>query len=158
MIWTLIFALVVKTKDVVRNWDIGYVDKINPDNSQPRRVIGVNGEWPIPAIEATVGDTLIINIKNSLNVMTALHTHGLFHNGTNYNDGAIGSTECGIAPGSSLTYKIPLTQSGTYWAHGHMDGQYLDGLRAPLIIHDPKDKDVLKYDEEYVISIAGILN
>ena len=30
---------------VTLNWDIGYVNGINPDGELSRRVIGINGQW-----------------------------------------------------------------------------------------------------------------
>ena len=40
-----------------------------------------------PPVEATIGDTLVINTHNSLDEPTALHTHGMFQNNTGYMDG-----------------------------------------------------------------------
>jgi iron transport multicopper oxidase len=144
----------IQAANVTYNWKITYVNNVNPDNQFPRRAIGVNGIWPAPAINVTLGDLLIINVENGLDVPTALHSHGLFHNGTNYNDGAAGITECGIAPGTKLTYTIPIQQTGTYWIHGHMNGQYVDGLQAPLVIHAPNESTELKYDAEYTLSFT----
>lgn len=45
-------------------------------------------------------------------------------------------------------------QPGTYWYHSHAKGQYPDGLRAPLIVHDPKSPFKDEYDEEYVLSVS----
>lgn len=48
----------------------------------------------------------------------------------------------GIPPGQSYTYEIPMNVSGqwgSYWVHAHATGQYVDGLRAPLIIHRNPD-------------------
>jgi iron transport multicopper oxidase len=101
----------------------------------------------------TLGDSLIVNVKNNLNVPTALHAHGLYQNKTNFMDGAFGITECGILPGESFTYNFTIAQTGTYWIHGHFMGQYVDGLRAPLILLDPKEP--AKYDSEYIVSLAG---
>ncbi|KAL2914214.1 ferroxidase fet3 [Polyrhizophydium stewartii] len=134
-------------------WSIGWVDNINPDGLAPRRVIGVNGKWPIDPIVATLGDTLVIHATNKLDVDTALHAHGLYQNGTTYYDGAAGITECGIAPGSTFTYNIPIQQTGTYWLHGHRYGQYVDGLRTPLILR-PQNQTRLKFDDEIVLSLS----
>ena len=43
----------------------------------------------------------------------------------------------------------PLSDSKT-----HDMGQYPDGLRGPLIIHDPNDPYAGKYDEERVLSVS----
>ncbi|KNC99476.1 uncharacterized protein SPPG_05711 [Spizellomyces punctatus DAOM BR117] len=131
--------------------DIGYIQNVNADGHFARRVIGVNGKWPPPKLIANYNDTLVINVRNSLDVPTALHSHGMFFNKTNYFDGAAGVTQCGIPPGSNFTYEIPLQQWGTYWYHAHVRGQYLDGFRGALIINPPPTAQLAKYDHEYTL-------
>lgn len=88
------------------NFNVGWVTR-NPDGLFDRPVIGINGQWPIPRIEATVGDRVVVNLNNQLgNESTSLHFHGLFMNGTNEMDGVVGVTQCGIPPGSSFTYNF----------------------------------------------------
>ncbi|KAJ3043643.1 ferroxidase fet3 [Rhizophlyctis rosea] len=151
---TSILALAIAVKGAVRTYDfeIGYVQNVTADDQQARRVIGVNGKWPPPPIEAWVNDTVVINVKNSLDVQTGLHSHGIFQNGTNWMDGAVGVTQCGIPPGQSYTYKYNITQHGTYWYHSHFMGQYVDGLRAPLILHPAQE--AYQYDGDYTIVVS----
>lgn len=81
--------------------------RANPDNAFERPVIGINGQWPIPTIECNVGDRIVINLNNQLgNQSTSLHFHGLYQNGTNQMDGPSGVTQCGVPPGSSITYNF----------------------------------------------------
>jgi iron transport multicopper oxidase len=150
---SLIFS-VVGCAVVSLHWNISYVENVNPDGLFPRRAIGVNGKWPIPRVEASLGDLLVIHVENQLLVPTALHTHGLYHNNTNYMDGAGLITECGIAPGTSLTYSIPIQQTGSYWIHGHMSGQYVDGFQTSLILKQEGEEQLLGYDQEYVLSFS----
>ncbi|KAJ2747348.1 ferroxidase fet3 [Coemansia sp. BCRC 34301] len=122
------------------------------DGVHERMAVVVNGEIPMPLVRANLGDTLALRIRNGLkDEATGLHSHGLFNNGTNYYDGAGMVTECGIAPGSEMTYEILLTQTGTYWLHGHHNSQYINGLRGPLIITDPEGEPY-DYDEDLVIT------
>ncbi|EGF81564.1 hypothetical protein BATDEDRAFT_19293 [Batrachochytrium dendrobatidis JAM81] len=147
----------VSAATVSLNWTISWIDNVNPDGLFPRRAIGVNGKWPIDEIHATIGDTLVIHATNHLDMPTSLHAHGLYQNGTNYYDGAFGVTECGIAPGMTYTYNIPIQQTGTYWLHGHHLGQYVDGFRTPLILHPTaaqKAASKIKYDDEIVLSLS----
>ncbi|KAF8315333.1 Cupredoxin [Clavulina sp. PMI_390] len=140
-------------------WNISYVDGANPSGLQPRRVIGVNGSWPLPPVTVTQGDELIIHAYNGLpDAGTALHHHGLYFNGTSYYDGAVGVTQCAIPPGSTFDYHISTDlQYGTYWIHGHYNGQYVDGLRTPLII---QPNTTLKYpvDGDYTIVLGDWYN
>ena|SRR5947207_12074319 len=76
------------------DWNIEYVTA-NPDGQFARRVIGVNGKWPPPIVRLDFGDRLLLNVNNHLgeNTTTGLHAHGLFQRGTNYYDGAVGTTQ-----------------------------------------------------------------
>ncbi|KAH8896709.1 iron transport multicopper oxidase FET3 [Thozetella sp. PMI_491] len=141
-------------KTITRDFTVGWV-LANPDGAFERPTIGINGQWPLPLITATVGDRLKLNLHNALgNASTSLHFHGFFQNGTNYMDGAVGVTQCAVPPGESFTYDIKFDQPGTYWYHAHNDGQYLDGLRGPVVVHDPAGPHEGKYDEELVITLS----
>ncbi|KAI8144976.1 multicopper oxidase-domain-containing protein [Fennellomyces sp. T-0311] len=133
------------------NWDIGYTTA-NPDGLFERRVIGVNGKWPPPPVEATLNDTLVINVQNSLDQPTALHAHGMFQNNTGYMDGPVMVTQCPIPPGSNFTYEFNITQHGTYWIHSHFKGQYMDGLRTPFILHNTVED--YQYDFDQTVTLA----
>ncbi|KAJ2790402.1 ferroxidase fet3, partial [Coemansia guatemalensis] len=143
-------AGISNTANVELNWNIELVDYTMEDLFT-RKAIGVNGQWPIPGIEAMLGDTLIIHATNKLDEPTSIHSHGLFQNGTNFYDGASMVTECGIPPNSTFTYEIPLRQAGTYWVHSHYKSQTADGLRTSLVIRDPNE--YYKYDEEIVLPL-----
>lgn len=79
----------------------------NPDGAFDRPTIGINGQWPIPRIEADIGDRIIVNVNNQLgNQSTSLHFHGLFQNGTVHMDGPSGVTQCDIVPGGSMAYNF----------------------------------------------------
>jgi len=49
---------------------------------------------------------------------------------------------------------MQIHQPGTYWYHSHVDGQYPDGLRGPLIIHDPDSPYAGQYEEELIITLS----
>ncbi|KAA1476163.1 ferroxidase [Dentipellis sp. KUC8613] len=136
-------------------WNITYVEDANPDGLFPRRVIGVNGSWPIPPIEVSTNDSLLVHAFNSLDQPTTLHHHGMFFNSTTWMDGAQGVSQCGVPPGQSWDYVVPINSSGqwgTYWVHSHAGGQYVDGLRGPVVIHPPKEAH--QYDEEFTIVLG----
>ena len=96
LLWVLLLPLCkvvdgAGTKSL--EWDITYTTA-NPDSKHVRTVIGVNGKWPLPAIELDLGDRLILKVNNKLDdANTALHAHGLFQKVTNYFDGAAGATQ-----------------------------------------------------------------
>ncbi|KAH6891173.1 Cupredoxin [Thelonectria olida] len=136
------------------DFDIHWI-RANPDGAFERPVIGINGKWPIPTIEANIGDRIIINAHNNLgNQSTSLHFHGLYMNGSTHMDGPAGVSQCPIAPGSSFTYNFTIDQPGTYWYHSHTSAQYPDGLRGPLIVHDKDFPYEKKVDEELVLTLS----
>lgn len=102
----LICVCISEAATVTYDFNITWVNA-NPDGAFDRATIGINGEWPIPIIRATVGDTLIVNVDNQLgNQSTSLHFHGLYQNGTTHMDGPHGVTQCGITTGTKFTYNF----------------------------------------------------
>ncbi|PMD37211.1 Ferroxidase [Hyaloscypha variabilis F] len=138
---------------VTYDWSIDWVTAA-PDGFS-RQVIGINGAWPCPPIEATVGDTVVINVYNNLgSESTGIHFHGLSQTGTQVMDGPSGVTQCPIPPGSHFTYSFQIDSPGSYWYHSHNKGQYPDGLRGPIVVHDPADPYAGQYDEEFVLTTS----
>lgn len=150
MVWVV--GVVCKTHEF--NFTAEYVNK-NPDGVYDRRVIGINGEWPIPTIRVQKNDRVIINLTNGLKDKdTSLHFHGLFQKGSNAMDGPQMVTQCPIPPGYTFTYDFNVTdQAGTYWYHSHSGNQYGDGLRGLFIIEDTEELP-FAYDEEVTLSVS----
>lgn len=87
------------------NWDVTWVNA-SPDGFE-RPVIGINGAWPCPTIEANVGDTIVLTINNQLgNETTGIHFHGIDQINTSWMDGANGVVQCSVPPNSSITYSF----------------------------------------------------
>lgn len=82
----------------------------------PRRLTGVNGTVPGPAIVATEGEWLVVTVVNSLLEPTVVHWHGMMQVGTPQMDGVPTVTQCAIAPGGMMTYAFRATIAGTYCA------------------------------------------
>ncbi|KAJ0158690.1 Iron transport multicopper oxidase FET3, partial [Colletotrichum tanaceti] len=154
---TLAWANVALAATVTLNWEATWVNAAPLGISRP--VIGINGQWPCPKIEANVGDTIVVNLVNRLgNQTTGIHFHGMNQVNTNSMDGPSMVTQCPLPPDMSITYTFTADQGGTFWWHSHNMGQYPDGMRGPLIIHDPKDPYAGKYDEEYILSMSDWYN
>ncbi|KAF4637511.1 hypothetical protein G7Y89_g556 [Cudoniella acicularis] len=155
--WLLhaIFCLhIAEAATVTYDFNITWVTA-NPDGLYDRPTIGINGQWPLPVMRATIGDQVVVKVNNQLgNQSTSLHFHGLFQNGSTSMDGPSQVSQCPIPSGSQFTYNFTVNQPGTYWYHSHNLGQYPDGLRAPLIISDPDLPYNDQVDEEVVISVS----
>ncbi|KIW40573.1 uncharacterized protein PV06_07758 [Exophiala oligosperma] len=112
-----------------------------PDGVQ-RDVILINGQFPGPTIEANWGDTIEVTVTNLISEPkegTSLHWHGLLQQGTPWEDGVPGITQCPIAPGATFTYSYLADLYGTSWYHAHYSAQYAAGLFGAIIIHGPSN-------------------
>ncbi|KAJ5746212.1 hypothetical protein N7520_011394 [Penicillium odoratum] len=144
----------VQAKTVTYDFNVTWV-MANPDGLFDRKVVGINGQWPLPPIEVDKGDRLIVNMYNGLGDKdTSIHWHGMFQNETNGMDGPSMVTQCPIPPGSSFTYNFTINQHGTYWYHCHTDSCYPDGYRQSLVVHDNSSYFNDMYDEEYTITMS----
>ncbi|CAG8661563.1 8704_t:CDS:2 [Gigaspora margarita] len=75
-------------------------------------------------------------------------------NQTTWFDGVPGLTQCPQSTGSSFSYIFKVEQYGTYWYHSHFVAQYVDGLKGPIIVHDPEDPYKDSCDFEYVMTVS----
>lgn len=109
----------------------------------------------VPMIEADLGDTIVVTAKNSLgNQATSLHFHGMFQQGTAQSDGPVSLTQCAIQPGASYTYTFVANPAGTHWYHSHNKGQYPDGLRGKMVIHDKAWESSLNIESQMTYSMS----
>jgi hypothetical protein len=99
------FTKIPRPKLRTFNWNIGWVNAA--PNGFERPFVGINGQWPCPALDLNVGDTIKINAYNGLgNESTAIHFHGIFQHNTAEMDGPAMVTQCPIAPGMSESSRI----------------------------------------------------
>ncbi|OQE31495.1 hypothetical protein PENSTE_c001G04650 [Penicillium steckii] len=144
----------IQAKTITYDWNVTWVNA-NPDGLADRKVIGINGQWPLPVVEVDKGDRLVVNMYNGLGDKdTSIHWHGMFQNGTNGMDGASMVTQCPVPPGQSFTYNFTINQNGTYWYHCHTNNCYPDGYRQALIVHDKDAYYNDMYDKEYTLTMS----
>jgi iron transport multicopper oxidase len=150
----LLFCSCTAAKTVTYDFNVSWVTA-NPDGLADRKVIGINGQWPLPVIEVDKGDRLVVNMYNGLGDKNAsIHFHGMYQTDTSNMDGASMVTQCPIVPGSSFTYNFTVNQNGTYWYHCHTDFCYPDGYRQALIVHDSDAYFNDEYEEEFTVTIS----
>ncbi len=105
-----------------------------------------------PAIQAEVGDTIVVHFKNNAPFPAAVHPHGVRYGkdseGTPYNDGTSGADKADddVKPGGTHTYVWEVPEragpgagdgSSVMWMyHGHRDevSDTYAGLIGPLIV------------------------
>jgi FtsP/CotA-like multicopper oxidase with cupredoxin domain len=79
---------------------------------------GFNGKVPGPTIEARLGATLVVRLKNGLPEPTTIHWHGLRV------PTAMDGTEAvrrPVRPGEMFEYRFELPDAGTFWYHPHIN-------------------------------------
>ncbi|TFK81611.1 multicopper oxidase [Polyporus arcularius HHB13444] len=127
----------------------------SPDGVQKRMLV-VNGQYPGPTIEANGGDRIVVNVTNKVSNSTSIHWHGLYQRGTNFYDGSMAITQCGIPTGESMVYNFTFDGFvGSTWWHAHAGTQYTDGITGALIIH-AKNESVPTYDGDIVLQLADL--
>lgn len=130
---------------VTREYWLEAQEIISAPDGYERQVLVFNGTSPGPTIEANWGDWIVVHVKNAIpHNGTAVHWHGVRMLNNVENDGVPGVTQCGIAPGDTMTYRFRAQQYGTSWYHSHFSYQAVDGLSGPIIIHGPATAN---YDE-----------
>lgn len=153
-IWCTLLALVfAKTHEF--HFNASLVDA-NPDGTYQRKVIGFNGEWPLPVIRVAKHDRVVIQLTNGMpDRNISLHFHGLFMESQNSMDGPEYMTQCPIPPGITFVYDFTVNQTGTYWYHLHLGSQYSDGLRGMFIVEETAaEKYPFEFDEEVALSVS----
>lgn len=106
------------------------------------RRLAYNGSVPGPIIRVKQGSSINLTLKNSTEVATTLHPHGLR---LDYRyDGVPGVGQNPIATGESFEYKLDFPDAGIYWYHPHVREDYSQeaGLYGVFIV-EPKNPNVL---------------
>lgn len=133
----------------------GQINLVGPD-FPATEVWGFNGQVPGTPIRIPHGHLLNATVKNSLDVPTAVHWHGIRL--PNAMDGVAGLTQPAIPPGESFKYQFTPPDSGTYWYHSHVNAfeQIGRGLYGPLIIDELQppvvDRDLIWMIDDWRLS------
>ena len=100
----------------------------------------VNGTTPGPTLRVWPRQRVQITVISEVfNDGTTVHWHGMLQRNTPFMDGVPGLTQCPISnvPGNNtLVYDFTTDEPGTFWYHGHYNGQYTDGLYGALVVDD----------------------
>ena len=108
-------------------------------NGTAFKMYGYNGQIPGPVIKAPEGSTITVNVKNSIDMDTTIHWHGLRLD--NKNDGVPNLTQDVIHPNGTYTYTVTFPDEGIYWYHPHVreDIQQDMGLYGNLLVEPTSD-------------------
>ncbi|MDQ8198208.1 copper resistance system multicopper oxidase [Pelagicoccus enzymogenes] len=117
------------------------------------RATAINGTVPGPLMHWREGDTVELNVTNSLmdTKHASIHWHGILV--PFRMDGVPGVNFAGIKPGETFTYRYKLVQSGTYWYHSHSAFQEQTGAYGPLVI-EPRGGEAIRADRDYTVVLS----
>ena len=102
--------------------------------------IGVNGLLPGPTLVVNEGQTVVIDVTNTLiNKEISIHWHGQFQYSTPWMDGVDHITQCPIPTYAQFRYIFKAQPSGTMWYHSHVGTQRTEGLFGALIVREQQD-------------------
>src|ERR1700729_2694680 len=96
-----------------------------------------------------VGKPFRVRVENGIGEPSLIHWHGLTPPWRQ--DGVPGISGPPIPAGGSADYDFPLRFGGTFWMHSHQGLQEQRLMRAPLIIHDQRDRPD---EQEVVVMLA----
>ncbi|UZJ55563.1 hypothetical protein CBS101457_004883 [Exobasidium rhododendri] len=145
--YTLNPSFPITTATTTRSYTFAIAAQTGAPDGVQKTMYTVNGQMPGPLIEANEGDTIQVTVNNHLSEGTSIHWHGMYQNGTQYNDGVPGFSQCPIPAGGSYTYSFSTAgQFGSFWWHSHSSTQYTDGILGPMIIHSTRDPYVRGVD------------
>ena len=100
-------------------------------------MFGYNGQYPGPLIQAPQNATIIVRVKNEIEMPTTIHWHGIRID--NRFDGVPGLTQEAIGRDETFTYEVRVPDAGMYWYHPHVreDVQQDLGLYGNLLVTSP---------------------
>ena len=116
-----------------------------------RTALTINDSRPGPLLRWREGDTVTLNVSNTLDDDTSIHWHGILLPANM--DGVPGLSFSGIHPGQTHRYQFTVKQSGTYWYHSHSGFQEQQGVYGPLVI-EPREPDPVAFDREHVVMLT----
>jgi len=128
----------------IASLDVNFTGRVRP-------AIAVNGSIPAPLLRLREGDTVTINVENTLDEDSSIHWHGLILPANM--DGVPGLSFKGIPAGGSYLYRFPVRQSGTYWYHSHSAFQEQTGLYGAIVI-EPAEPEPIRFDRDYVVLLS----
>jgi len=130
--------------------DLQISDKTIDVNGKKAIVLAISQPDGTLGVRANKGQLFDVNLKNTIQVPTSIHWHGLIL--PNAQDGVAFVTQYPLYPGLTYHYQFPLLQSGTYWMHSHYGLQEQLLLSAPLIIYDPEEANIA--DQEVILFLT----
>lgn len=125
--------------------------------SQWIRRLAYNGALPGPILRVQQGSKVSVTLKNSTEVPTTLHPHGLRLSADF--DGVPGVSQPAIDPGQSYIYELSFPDAGIYWYHPHVREDYAQdaGLYGVFIVEPKNTTDYNSVHREIPLVLDDVL-
>ncbi|HET7276368.1 MAG TPA: multicopper oxidase family protein [Longimicrobiaceae bacterium] len=140
-------------------------DTLNLESGLVRRTIkdrtfvmyGFNGQYPGPLIRAPQNATIIVNFKNSTELPTTMHWHGVRLD--NEFDGVPNVTQDLVPPGGTFRYEVFFRDAGIYWYHPHHREDITQdmGLYGNMLIRSPDPDYYSPVNREQILMLDDLL-
>lgn len=126
-------------------------------NGSEVKMLAYNNSIPGPIIKVPQGATVTINLKNTTDVDTTLHSHGVRLD--NAFDGVADVTQKAIKPGEVFAYKLKFPDAGVYWYHPHVREDYAQemGLYGNFLVMPTKKDYWAEVDREEALFLDDVL-
>jgi FtsP/CotA-like multicopper oxidase with cupredoxin domain len=154
---TLSFSLTVSALHAEEvEYDLTIAETTISPAGKPVKALTVNGGIPAPVLRFREGDVAVLRVHNQLKrETTSIHWHGLLL--PNAEDGVPYLTTPPIKPGTTHTFRFPLTHAGTYWYHSHTGLQEQRGVYGSIVI-TPKGGETIRADHDTVLVLSDWTN
>ncbi|KAH9614679.1 hypothetical protein KSS87_010081 [Heliosperma pusillum] len=154
ILFGVIISSIVEAKTVYYKWDVKYEFK-SPDCFK-KLTITINGMSPGPTITAQQGDTVVVEVVNSLITENlTIHWHGIRQFGTPWADGTAMVSQCPIVPGDKFVYTFIVDRAGTFLYHAHYGMQREAGLNGMIVVSLPEGQsEPFTYDYDRSILLT----
>lgn len=155
LIWSICYSISTSIFAASKTYDLTVSYKTVNFANRCVQAVAVNDQIPGPELRFIEGDEITINVRNNLDVGTAIHWHGILDPWLM--DGVAHVTQMPIPPGATKQYKFKLKQSGTYWYHAHAGLQEQQGLYGAFII-DPIEPPPYAYNKDFNVILSDWIN
>jgi FtsP/CotA-like multicopper oxidase with cupredoxin domain len=126
-------------------------------NGHEMVMFGYNRQYPGPLIRAPKDATLVVRVRNEIELPTTIHWHGVRLD--NEFDGVPGVTQEAIQRGESFVYEVHVPDAGMFWYHPHAreDVQQDLGLFGNLLVTSPNPSYYGPAHREEILVLDDIL-
>ncbi|MBL4664489.1 MAG: multicopper oxidase domain-containing protein [Nitrospinaceae bacterium] len=149
--FALSWIFIASSSAGIVEYDLNVTQKTLNITGKNVKAMALNNSIPGPTLRFREGDVARIRFKNSMDVPTSVHWHGLLL--PNRQDGVPYVTNPPIEPGETKQFEFPIIQSGTYWFHSHTGLQEQRGVYGSIVI-TPKEGERVSSDQDKVIVLS----